>query len=1008
MPQWTRVLGALLFMLVIGRPAAASTFTWTGAGGNTLWTTNANWQGNISPTSSIGPHTLVFPAGATQTTMLNDAAGLTVVALRFEAPYTLTGNNLTIRDGVDVTFTGAGTVTMDLQIVLATPQLLSVVTFDTSATLHVSGIVSGPASATLRKEGAGTLLLASGNSYQGATIIAEGTLDIGHAMSLGAFTASTTVLNGATLRVSGNNDSIPEPLVLAGQGATGDGAALFFTGNNNEVSDVTLDTTDAAIAVAASRTARVTGAISGSVGLHTRGIGTLTLAAGANLYDGLTTVHGGTLVLQKNNTVAIPNGLSIENGTVRLMAPNAIMGSVAIGAFGILDLNGHSDIITALNGNGELLLGNGQLTITSDTQNATFSGPISGTGLLKKVGDATLTLTGASASFTGQLENVAGILEVNGLTGAAAGIQGTMRGQGTVAALTMVNGILVPGGPNFSTLRSNSVTLNASSALRINSTGSTTGDAYTQLRVTGQVTLGNAILTVSDDKVLLQEPGEVVIIDNDGTDAIGGTFLNLPEGAMVTGLFGHRYRLSYAGGSGNDVSLRPMPEYHLSEGATGAFFDTDLLVANPGEETAPIEVRFLKPGGDTVTQTYTVPAMSRLTIRVDDVPGLEATAVSTIVTSTEGRAIVVERTMRWNETGYGAHTEKAVAGPSKTWYFAEGSQGFFFTYLLLANPRANANTATVEYLREGMTPVTRSYQLAPNSRTTIDMGDDVHLVNQSFGMIVTFDEPGVAERAMYFGLEPLWKAGHESAGVQALSTSWFLAEGATGPFFETFVLLANPGDAAAEATVTFLPESGVPVVKTKTVPARGRLTINVEAEDQALQNAAVATRVESTQPIVVERAQVLARSGAAVVRGAQQLRSDGASVRLGAGGRTRRRTGRLSDVHPSGESRECGFDSQDGLPARRSDAGHEDVHRAAHEPVHGVDGPRIARAGATERAVRGPDPVDRAHRGRARDVRECGRSDLERRHQRDGDAIAVAAEVALSDPTPMSPKRPSA
>ncbi len=45
---------------------------------------------------------------------------------------------------------------------------------------------------------------------------------------------------------------------------------------------------------------------------------------------------------------------------------------------------------------------------------------------------------------------------------------------------------------------------------------------------------------------------------------------------------------------------------------------------------------------------------------------------------------------------------------------------------------------------------------------------------------------------MYFGVDPLWKGGHESAGVTAPSTTWFLAEGATGPFFETFILLANP------------------------------------------------------------------------------------------------------------------------------------------------------------------------------------------------------------------------
>ena len=35
-------------------------------------------------------------------------------------------------------------------------------------------------------------------------------------------------------------------------------------------------------------------------------------------------------------------------------------------------------------------------------------------------------------------------------------------------------------------------------------------------------------------------------------------------------------------------------------------------------------------------------------------------------------------------------------------------------------------------------------------------------------------------------------AGHESAGVTAPATQWFLAEGATGAFFDLFVLVANP------------------------------------------------------------------------------------------------------------------------------------------------------------------------------------------------------------------------
>ena len=44
----------------------------------------------------------------------------------------------------------------------------------------------------------------------------------------------------------------------------------------------------------------------------------------------------------------------------------------------------------------------------------------------------------------------------------------------------------------------------------------------------------------------------------------------------------------------------------------------------------------------------------------------------------------------------------------------------------------------------------------------------------------------------------LFAAGHESAGVTAPATSWFLAEGATGAFFDLFVLVANPSATAAQ------------------------------------------------------------------------------------------------------------------------------------------------------------------------------------------------------------------
>jgi hypothetical protein len=300
-----------------------------------------------------------------------------------------------------------------------------------------------------------------------------------------------------------------------------------------------------------------------------------------------------------------------------------------------------------------------------------------------------------------------------------------------------------------------------------------------------------------------------------------------------------------------------MPVYYLAEGATGPFFDLDLLIANPNSTNAHADIVFLLNDGTTVEYPKTIAPMSRVTIAVDEIPGLESAAVSSVVTSTSGLPLIVERTMRWDATGYGSHTEAATQGAAPEWYFAEGAQGFFGTFILLANPNAETTTAHVTYFREGAAPVTRDYPLLPLSRVTIDAGADPELVGYAFGARVTFDRPGIAERAMYFSVlnSGQLSGGHASAGVTSPATSWFLAEGATGSYFNTFLLLVNPQGTATTATLTYLPFSGTPVTRTVDVPALGRATINIALEDASLADTAVATRVESTLPIVVERSQ---------------------------------------------------------------------------------------------------------------------------------------------------------
>jgi hypothetical protein len=462
--------------------------------------------------------------------------------------------------------------------------------------------------------------------------------------------------------------------------------------------------------------------------------------------------------------------------------------------------------------------------------------------------------TGTSDDGTTIADGVFVLDKSSVITGPVNVTGGILRGSGSIGALTADGGRIEPGiGPGI--LTTQSLTLGAGSTLALELNGPIGEASHDVVQVMGAIVLSNATLELTASSPNAFDV-PLVIVKNDGDGAVTGTFAGLPEGAIVTPSGGRAVRITYTGGDGNDIVLDPdtASSYYLSEGATGAFFDLDILIANPSISAVEATLTFLLPNGTSRVETRNVPGRSRLTINVDDIAGLESTTVSTIV-STSGQPLVVERTMRWDASGYGAHTEKAVTETSKNWYFAEGAQGFFSTYLLLANPQASPNVATVRYLRQNAAAIVRTYTVDANSRFTVDAGEDPELVGSSFGMHVTFEQPGVAERAMYFGGEPFWKAGHESAGVTEPSATWFLAEGATGPFFETFVLLANPGDQPAVATVTFLPDNGAPVVKTVPVPAGERVSLNIEAEDPSLANAAVATEVSATQPILVERSQ---------------------------------------------------------------------------------------------------------------------------------------------------------
>lgn len=216
--------------------------------------------------------------------------------------------------------------------------------------------------------------------------------------------------------------------------------------------------------------------------------------------------------------------------------------------------------------------------------------------------------------------------------------------------------------------------------------------------------------------------------------------------------------------------------------------------------------------------------------------------------------------------GFGTHAETSLPAPATTWYLAEGSTSADFTlFYLLQNPNATPVTATVRYLLAfNLLPIVRTYNLPAQSRTTIPVDDQGGLLGGTdVSAVITAPQPISVERAMYKSTPTqAFAAGHASAGVTAPATRWFLAEGATGPFFDFFILLANPNDASAEVEVQYLLSTGQTYTKQYTVAPNGRFTIWVDIEEiprgssiSPLNNVAVSTSINSVNavPIIVER-----------------------------------------------------------------------------------------------------------------------------------------------------------
>jgi autotransporter-associated beta strand protein len=744
----------------------------------------------------------------------------------FVSGLSMSGGVINLGNAVDSTFVLQGNVTatssaINESLIVSTGGTFSLAGSDRTFTINdgpagndlaIDAPIIGTGGERLIKDGIGVMAMGGPypNSYPGFTHVRNGRLNLSK-------TVAPAIAGPLTIGDGVGNSSTAEVRLMAG---------------NQIVDAMPVD-------IASDGLLRMNGFPERIEALHVNG-GGVTVGPASDLTTTMVTLIGGLINIGDSAALRLTNNVH---------ATSTATESATINGSGTLQLNGATRALNVADGPQAI-------DLRVDVN-------IAGTGAegLAKLSPGVALLTG-NGTYTGQTVIGGGTLLVNGTLNPTGFVlpsapSATLGGTGNVGSVAIGAGRLAPGlSPGIIT--THGLGIGAGFPLAIELNGTTAGSGYDQVKVIGEVYISLATLELTVGAGFNPPAGATfTILDNDGTDPINGPLAGLEEGATVS-VGANNFRVSYVGGDGNDIVLSHIGEvsYYLAEGATGAFFDNDVLIANPNTTDAPVALTFLMEGGLTVVDLRTVPAQSRVTVNVESISGLENAAASVQVTSTSGLPLVVERTMSWDATYYGGHTANAVTNPAMRWTFAEGFQGFFDTYVLIANATATPTTATLVFLREGEAPFVTSVPVGAFARKTVYAGDYPELVNRAFGIVVDSPVPVIAERAMYFGSVPgkFWSGGHVNTGVTNPSMTWFHAEGATGTFFNTFILMSNPFTADAHVTLRFLLQSGEVIERTKTVPANQRLTVNPATEgDPRLENGSMSTVVTSDVPIVSER-----------------------------------------------------------------------------------------------------------------------------------------------------------
>ena len=498
----------------------------------TVYGSDTGTTTNLTLNTALGPNATqanvdFTVAGGRNTAVQVNASQLWAGTTTVNSGAFTTGNGVTLASTAIVV--GGGTVATTSANTLADAASLTVNTgrlaiggSDTVASLAGSGgtvniasgatLTAGNASSTsyagsitgsggFTKVGSGTFTLSAASSMTGTTTVSAGQFSLGGSNLLAD--TSAVAVAGGVLALGGNSDTVGS-FAISGGSLTGSGTVTAAN--------------------------------------YTLGGGTVA----ANLGSGAVNVTGNASLNGTSNgtTLNLTSGTVTLGSAGRLAATTAV--AVTGSAGGALALGG-SETIGSLAGAANVTLGSSALTVGGNNQSTTYSGGLSGSGLFTKVGSGTLTLSGVNYNSGGTTVSAGRLVgTTSSLQGAItnnAAVTFDQATSGTYSGAMTGSGSLTKIGDSVVTLSGNNST---SGGVAINA-GSLALGSVNALGTTGTISFGGGALrysasnttdysgrfsTASSQQYRIDTNGQSVTLGSDLT-SVGGTLTKIGSGTLT-------------------------------------------------------------------------------------------------------------------------------------------------------------------------------------------------------------------------------------------------------------------------------------------------------------------------------------------------------------------------------------------------------------------------------------------------------------------------------------------